>query len=267
MKVADVMAQDPITVADDATVSQAVQRMDQEGIRHLAVTRDGALVGVLSDRDLLASAGRLVPRLGDELTLDPGIVRDVMQAEPLTVAPEESAARAAELLVTWGVGCLPVVQDRALVGLLTESDLLDAFASSCTYGRRAGDDDPPVERLMTAAVATVGPQASLEEVARRMAEGDFRHLPVVEDGRLVGIVSDRDLRRATGRGLARETPVGAAMSTRISTTEASAPLSRAARHMAQQQIGALPVVGPGRALAGILTVSDVLRHCARVLAR
>jgi len=267
MQVSELMAPDPLVVSDAATVSEAARRMDEEGVRHLAVVRAGALVGVLSDRDLLSGTGRLVPRLGEELQLVPGTVRDVMQAEPVTVLPEETVSRAAELLSEWGIGCLPVVRSGRLVGLLTETDVLDVYAASCAYGRRSGPEDPSVASCMTPEVTTAAPSTTLAEATRTMGDGDFRHLPIVDGGRVVGIVSDRDLRRAAGRALPRDTPLVSVMSTRVATADPDAPLSRAARQMADAAIGALPVVDGRRRLVGILTVTDVLRHCVRALAR
>ena len=153
---------------------------------------------MLSDRDLLGKAGVLVPHLEAEGELEPLLVRDAMQAQPDTAAPETTVAAAAAALVEWGIGCLPVTRGRALVGFVTETDLLDALVAASRYGRLGGPDDPPVGESMTPDPETVDAGTTVEEAAQRMRAGDYRHLPIADDGgRLLGIVSDRDLRRAT----------------------------------------------------------------------
>jgi acetoin utilization protein AcuB len=125
--------------------------------------------------------------------------------------------------------------------------------------------DPPVSDCMTRHPVTLPPSATLVEAEELMKSGDCRHVPVVDAGRIVGMLSDRDLRRAAGRGDPRDTPIGARHSGLPITADPDEPLSRAARRMTDQKISALPVEYEG-ALVGILTVTDVLGHCARIFA-
>jgi len=260
MSVSEIMAPDPITVSQDATLSGAVQLMDEHAIHHLPVVRDALLIGVLSDRDMLEKAGWLVPRIGDELEFEPGLVRDAMHVQPLTITPEATLTRAAHIMDEWGVGCLPVTRSGALLGLLTATDLLEAFVGSCRYGRMA-EDDPAVETVMTADPLTITAETPLAKAASILKQADYRHLPVVRNGRPVGIVSDRDVRRAAGRGRDEDAPVADWMSVGIETLEVGEPLSHGARRMVRKAIGALPVVDGAGRLAGILTVVDVLACC------
>ncbi|MEE8468418.1 MAG: CBS domain-containing protein, partial [Planctomycetota bacterium] len=85
-------------------------------------------------------------------------------------------------------------------------------------------------------------------------------LPVVSAGRLVGLVSDRDLRRAEGCGRTKEFPIDEVMSTDTISVSPGAQLSVAVREMVQHKIGSLPVLR-GDELIGILTTTDVLDHC------
>lgn len=266
MRVSELMVVDPVTVPDGAVLAEAVRLMDEHGIRHLPVLRGDALVGVLSDRDLLEPAAKLVSSVGDEGELEPPLVRHVMRPQPVTVSPEATVAEAAGVLAEHGIGCLPVTRGGALVGFLTENDLLEALVASSRYGVLGSEKDPPVRACMTADPTTADGRTTLDEASARMSAGDFRHLPVTgAAGRLAGIVSDRDLRRAAGRGLDPTTPV-LELATRAPTTAtASESVSRAARRLSHERIGALPVVdGDGR-VVGILTVTDVLAHAARVL--
>ena len=110
--VAAVMTEAPLTVEPDDPLAAAARTMERHAIRHLPVVADGALVGLLSQRDLLAAAD------GDRL------VRDVMSEECMVTHPGASAAEAARALLTFKIGCLPVVDEGALVGIVTESDFV-----------------------------------------------------------------------------------------------------------------------------------------------
>lgn len=117
------MTRDVVTVPSTATVADALDTLNAHTIRHLPVVDGGHVVGILSDRDLrMAMTGR-----PDETT-----VSDVLTEDPMTVpsaAPVEDAAR---LLVEHDVGCVPVVDDGELVGIVTASDLLRSFVELMT---------------------------------------------------------------------------------------------------------------------------------------
>ena len=103
----------------------------------------------------------------------------------LTTEPHRTLKEAAELLGSKGVGAV-VVSDAAanVLGILSERDVVRAIGAR---GVPALED--PVSRHMTARVSTVGEDATIDEVMATMTKGRFRHMPVVENGRLVGIVS------------------------------------------------------------------------------
>jgi CBS domain-containing protein len=98
--------------------------MDWEHLRHVPVEDDnGQLVGLLSHRALL----RLVAR-GHEKTAEPKAVRDLMNSDPVTIPSSASTLEAIEVMRNNTVGCLPVVDDGRLVGIITESDLVAVAA-------------------------------------------------------------------------------------------------------------------------------------------
>ena len=130
-----------------------------------------------------------------------------------------------------------------------------------------------VKDLMSEHVVTVAPADSALEAVARMGRARVRHLPVVNrDGELVGVVTDRDLRRylLAPRVLARlperrvdellgSVRVAEVMSTDVWTVEPDAPLTDASAIMHDERVGSLPVVNRGR-LVGVLTETDMLRH-------
>ncbi len=107
----------------------------------------------------------------------------------LTTQPHRTIKEVAALLGAKGVGAV-VVADAVgkVLGILSERDIVRAIGKG---GEAALAD--PVSRHMTARVSTVEESASIDDVMRTMTEGRFRHMPVVEDGHLAGIVSIGDI--------------------------------------------------------------------------
>jgi acetoin utilization protein AcuB len=119
-----------------------------------------------------------------------------------------------------------------------------------------------VEQVMTTPVVTATPETPASRARDLLGTGHFRHLPVVRYGRLVGMISDRDLRAA--RMLAEDPPVDRLGTADVLTVEPGTPVEEASRLMLEHKIGALPVVQHG-ALVGIVTESDLFRMLTRLL--
>jgi acetoin utilization protein AcuB len=112
-----------------------------------------------------------------------------------------------------------------------------------------------VSNRMTREPETIEPQDLVSRAAHKMQAGGFRRLPVVSDGKLVGIITDRDLRQH--RGHFEQTKTNGVMTENPITATASMTVEEAAQLMLKHQIGGLPVISEGR-LVGMITVSDVL---------
>ena len=125
-------------------------------------------------------------------------IGDVMTKDVVTLSSDSTVTDAAQVMVRGGFGSVVVVHGRMLLGILTERDVLRAAAS---------EDDlrsALVERWMTPDPDTSGPDLDTEEAAGLMLSRGYRHLPVVVDGDLVGMVSLRDVlsaRIARSRGV------------------------------------------------------------------
>ena len=119
-------------------------------------------------------------------------VKELMNPSPVTVEPGSSAALAAKLISRNNVGALPVCgSDRRLRGVVTDRDII----LRCV----APEEDPAqtsVREIMTRYPATLSPGDDCKEAARLMAAKQVRRLPVVDNGRLVGILSLSDLARS-----------------------------------------------------------------------
>ena len=114
-------------------------------------------------------------------------VRDVASSAVVAVGPAQSLREATQLMAKHRVGSAVVQDAEMLIGILTERDVLLAVAHA---------DDPEavsVEQIMTADVVTVGPDWDLVEAAKVMASRRIRHLVVYEGGKLLGVLSVRDV--------------------------------------------------------------------------
>jgi acetoin utilization protein AcuB len=122
--------------------------------------------------------------------------------------------------------------------------------------------------VMTEAPLTVTPSQSAGDARQLMSERGFRQLPVVEGSKLVGIVSDRDIRLCVGgefgidpeaREAALRTPVAALMTREIITLSPQDSLEQALQILIDARVGGIPVVDPSAGLLGIVTYVDLLR--------
>ncbi|MGH2713010.1 MAG: CBS domain-containing protein [Thermoleophilaceae bacterium] len=107
----------------------------------------------------------------------------IMTREPATLAPTATCGEAATLMKQEDCGSIPIVEDATLVGIVTDRDIV-------LRGVAAGRDPKtlPLSEVMSADPITISPEAGVDEASDLMAKHQVRRLPVVEDGRLVGMV-------------------------------------------------------------------------------
>lgn len=132
MLVRDIMKRAVIFIAPDTTLEEAYRTMQEKAIRHLPVLEGGRLVGVITDRDLRLATSALLPKPFPR----GGKVAEVMSDAPKTTTALDSVEDAARIMRQEKIGCLPVLDDGQLVGIITGIDLLDALL------RMTGVDKP-----------------------------------------------------------------------------------------------------------------------------
>ena len=112
--------------------------------------------------------------------------------------------------------------------------------------------------IMTGNVRTANREMSLQDVARLMREGDMGAMPVVEDNKLVGIVTDRDIVvRAIAEGQNASTKIGDIMTTEIFSVKPGDFVFEAIRLMGDKQVRRIPVINESGELAGIIAMADI----------
>ena len=133
MRVRELMTGGPISVAPQTPVFEARQLMMQARIRHLLVLDHGRLVGIITDRDIRLNWPSQATSLSvwelnyllAKLTVD-----GIMSRTVISVGPDRPVADAARLMLDHKIGGLPVVEDGLVIGILTETDIVRAFARS-----------------------------------------------------------------------------------------------------------------------------------------
>ena len=268
MKVSSWMTRDPLSIGPDASLEQALDLMDDRDFRHLPVVSGDRLEGIVSERDLLEALGRMPGSQAEEdLRTDrPGSVGEVAHRDGRTISLNEPLDAVAAVMSGLGIGCLPVVDDdRKLAGIVTEMDVLVLFRDLCRSGHLPPAADPEVVNRMSSGVLYVAPDTGLQDAFSVCLARHVRHLPVLDQGLLVGIVSDRDLRAAATSSRPDPVVMSELMATEVETIEPEAKLSDAAARMAELKVTTLPVLR-GDEVVGMISTSDVLVHCGEALA-
>jgi tRNA nucleotidyltransferase (CCA-adding enzyme) len=153
-----------------------------------------AASAVLHHTEVAAARAQLLDILRKHVRREP-VAREIMSVPPRTIAPDASVAEARRRMVRYGHSGLSVVEDGQLRGVITRRDADKARHHHLSHA--------PVKGFMTRRVVTASPDMPLSDMERRMIEHDVGRLPVLEGGRVVGVVTRSDLLRARcGSGFA-----------------------------------------------------------------
>lgn len=274
MRLRDIGSDQVVTLGPCETVSRAFGLMVENDIRHLPVVEDDKVVGIVSDRDLLmivcwVSAWKSITERSTSVGRKR--VSELMSSPVSVLSPDDSVEQAARLMLEGKFSAVPLEQDGKVVGIVTELDILRCYVDDSAPNASRAWRELKVSDYMAAAVVTAEPTDHVMPSFNLMKEQQIRHLPIVGDGKLMGLISDRDLRRSYGREIAvnlakdepdPETPYHTnledVMSRHLETIDSLATLAQAASRMVHCKIGALPVTKQD-GLLGIITETDLLR--------
>lgn len=187
MFVKDKMTPNPVTVTPDVSISAAFGIMKEQSFRRLPVVQGGKLVGIVTEKELQqVSPSKATALSVFELNylLEKTTIKDAMSRDPITVQDDDLIEKAALLMRTNKVGALPVMHGDRLVGVITESDIFDAFID--TMGFRN-----PGVRLDLRLENRAGSVASVIN-AISQAGGNITHLTMHGDGELIVRISEEN---------------------------------------------------------------------------
>ena len=188
-----IMTPQPATLGSEARIRDAVEVITTKKIGGLPIVdKDGILLGIATERDVLSvlAAGR-----------SPLHVEDVMSSSLRVTAPDCPIATVTRDMTKHRFRRLPVVSDDVLYGIVTATDIMrylgsrEVFSKMVT-GNVAEVTGLPVRNLIAGELFTTSPEKTINQVAQEMLNKNIGALPVIEDSRLVGLVTEFDLVRA-----------------------------------------------------------------------
>jgi len=319
--VKDIMPNNVKTLTLDDTIGEALELMKQSDIRHVCVIdipigeeKKPFFVGVVSERDIL----RQIPntKKNNRGTIDLKVQRQllgqVVTRKPKTVSPETSIPQMLSIMLDNHVDMVPVLEGEDLMSVVTTSDVMKLIIRFDTIYRlsarpketvQAQDKNRSSELLsgsadnmaslsatilksvketMTEKVVCMGTGDNMAAAIGAMKNGEFRHIPIVDKkGKLVGILSDRDVlrylpfvygQRLPGTGAFRSSlfhvdvkdpslslPVTSIMTRDVTHVGPDCIFYDTVKMLHELKISCLPVVDKEKKLRGIITVTDVLR--------
>jgi CBS domain-containing protein len=261
-----------ITAALTTSVYDVVHIMAREGFRRIPIVepRTEILQGIVTSTDIVdyLGGGRKFEIIQRELNgsffkaiNEPA--KSIMRSNPPTVENVATVSRAIELMKQHDVGGLPVVDiANRVLAIVTEKDMLSFFEEKAK--------EVKVAALMTRNVVTGTSETTIIEAEREMVEKSFRRLPLISEGRLVGIITAMDIVRFFGSGevfqhlrsgtilQVLQTPALEIGTRKLITASQDADVAEAARIMKERNVGALLVVDSEK-LVGMLTERDFFK--------
>ena len=261
-----------VTMAPTTPIYDGIQIMTKEGFRRIPIANPGTrtLEGIVTATDIIdylgggkkfqiiqkKFAGNIFKAINEPIKL-------IMIKKVVSVQTSAKISKAIELMTQQNLGGLPVVDDKNRVkAIITERDIANMFAD-----RISG---VTVARLMSEKVVTAIPKTTIFEAARTMTTRGFRRLPIISEGKLVGIITAMDIIRFFGSGKVFQylksgtitqvlnTPAFEIATKDVATIEPDVDVGQAAKIMQEKNIGALPVVKNGK-LVGIITERDFFK--------
>jgi CBS domain-containing protein len=267
------VAKSPVVmIAPTTPIYDALQKMAKEGFRRLPIANPGTkhLEGIVTATDIVdylgggKKFGIIQKRYGGNFfkALNEQI-RLIMTQKVVSIKTSAKIGEAIEKMKSSNLGGLPVVDEEGKVkAIVTERDIAILFAD-----RTSG---VTVAQLMSEKVVTALPKTTIFEAEKTMATQGFRRLPIVSDGKVVGIVTAMDIIRFFGGGEVFKhlrsgtivqvlgTPALEIATKNVSTVEPETDVGQAAKIMREKDIGAVPVIKKG-VLVGIFTERDFFK--------
>lgn len=260
MQIKNLMSEDIITIDKDQNLSDALKLLRKHNISRLPVTNNKELVGIISERDIATKLGssKYESMPASRLHISSVMVKDVFTV-PQTMQLDEVA----RLMLDNGIGSVPVMdEDDKMVGIVSKADFV-------TLAVGIAFDKISVKEIMTKGVVAVSPTERLVHARRQMIEAHVGRLPVVDDDKLVGMVTSKDLMRAFidfrkkvpekyQKSQIKEVLVEYIMSSNPIFTSKDVKISEVAKIMMETGFNGLPVVEDDK-VVGIITQTDILR--------
>ncbi len=255
-KVKDLMTIDVKTINPEAKVSEAIIDMKRYGIHGLIVTENEEPKGIITTYDALIIMAR-----GE--SSERVLVKDVMSTELISTHPDDDTLKALEVMFDNQLTKLPVISEGKLEGILSATDLVDAFGKG-VFEKKPSDSDESADIKLTIKevmhnATIIDPEKTACSVAKIMTEKNIGSV-LIEKNRVLGIVTERDIfKKIVAKGLDGTTiKASDIMSTPCYTIESNESIGDASKLFNEYDIRRLPVLEDGK-IVGMVSARDIAK--------
>ena len=253
MRISEIMTKNPVTIDKDRSLKDAVGLLIKHKISRLPVLDNKKLVAILTHRDITEALGSVKERVSSAHIH----VSNAMSNNLITLPPSMEIQTAAETMVSAGISGIPIVDGGKLVGIITKTDLIGTVKSNI-----------PVSDIMAKPIYASPDQKAIH-IRRMLIDYNISILPVLETGKLMGTISEKDIAIAMNafrtkvpkkRQYARidKLLVQDIMRANLTCLGPQTTLKEAAELLLKKNIGGLPVLDQEK-LVGIVTKTDIIR--------
>ena len=259
MQIKNLMSEDIITIDKDQNLSDALKLLRKHNISRLPVTNNKQLVGIISERDIATKLGssKYESMPASRLHISSVMVKDVF-----TVPQSMQLDEVARLMLENGIGSVPVMDGDDMVGIVSKADFV-------TLAVGIAFDKVTVKELMSKDLTVVSSTERVVHARRQMLESHVGRLPVVDEDKLVGMVTSKDLMRTFidfrkkvpekyQKAQIKDVLVEDVMSSNPKFVSKDATISEVSKIIIETGFNGLPVVENDE-LVGIITQTDILR--------
>lgn len=259
MQIKNLMSEDLITVDKDQNLSDALKLLRKHNVSRLPVTNNKELVGIISERDI---ANKLGSSKYESMPASRLHISSVMVKDVFTVPQSMQLEDVAKLMLENGIGSVPVMDDEKMVGIVSKADFV-TLATGIAF------DKITVKEIMSKDLTFVSPTERLIHARRLMIESHVGRLPVIEDEKLVGMITSKDLMRAFidfrkkvpekyQKSQIKEVLIEDIMSTNPTFVTKDMSITEVSEIMMETGFNGLPVVEDDK-VVGIITQTDILK--------
>jgi CBS domain-containing protein len=188
-EISSIMEEDVITLHKGASIGDAIKLMLSGNVSGFPIVNDGGkVIGIVSERDFVSLVAKIITGKS---------VADVMSRDVVTVRPDTKIEEAARVMVANDFRRVPIVHEGVMTGVVTTSDIVNYLGSGEVFEKLVTGNmhealGVPIKAIAREAPITVEPDLDLGEAADLMIARDVNVLPVIVDGTLTGIITERD---------------------------------------------------------------------------
>jgi len=259
MQIKNLMSEDIITVDKDQNLSDALKLLRKHNVSRLPVTNNKELVGIISERDI---ANKLGSSKYESMPASRLHISSVMVKDVFTVPQTMQLEDVAKVMLENGIGSVPVMDDEKMVGIVSKADFV-TLATGIAFDKIA------VKEIMSKDVTYVSPTERLVHARRLMLEDHVGRLPVIDDEKLVGMITSKDLMRAFidfrkkvpekyQKSQIKEVLVEDIMSINPTFVTKDMSITEVSEIIIETGFNGLPVVEDDK-VVGIITQTDILK--------